>query len=317
MRMMEIIREVTSKWSQKYISPERKYSIKRKLSALKDFGRAVFSNWASIFSLCILALFVFMAFFGPLLAPYDPHATHYASTGDPKILESPSFYHPFGTTHLGEDLLSQWMHGTRVSIFVGLAAGFAVMIIGTNVGLIAGYYKGSVDNVLMRIVDILYGIPALPLVLIFALFFGATVLNIFIAFILVLWRNMSRVIRAQTLSISERPFVTAARATGMSDLRIMYAHILPNLMPIILIETVLVVSTAIIFEAGASFLGVGAEDSISWGTMLQMTFDTGAIRTAWWWVIPPGVSIMLVVLALFYLARAIEKITNPEVDRFG
>jgi peptide/nickel transport system permease protein len=231
------------------------------------------------------------------------------------ILEPPSLDHPMGTTNLGRDVFSQWMYGGQVSLLVGLISGIAVVTIGTTVGLVSGYYKGTVDLVLMRIVDILYAIPATPLVLIVAMFYGSSVWNVVIAFALVLWRSEARAIRSQTLSLSERPFVKSARAVGSSDRRIMGIHILPNLVPLILIEGTFVTGAAIVLEAGISFLGLGATEMLSWGTMLQLTFSSGAINVAWWWVIPPGLSIMILVLSLFYISRGLEQITNPEIRR--
>jgi peptide/nickel transport system permease protein len=189
------------------------------------------------------------------------------------------------------------------------------LVIGTTVGLFAGYYKGKVDLILMRVVDVLYGIPALPLVLIIAMFFGNSVWNIVIAMALVLWRTMARLVRSQTLSLAEQPFVKAAKAAGASDLRIMYIHIAPNLVPLMLVEGTFVMGAAILVEAGLSFLGLGAANMVSWGTMLQLTFTSGAIRSAWWWVLPPGLSITLLVVAFFYVSRGIEDITNPVLER--
>jgi peptide/nickel transport system permease protein len=198
---------------------------------------------------------------------------------------------------------------------VGLLSGLSVMIVGTSVGLIAGFYKGTVDLLIMRVVDVLYGIPQTPLVLVIALFMGASVWNVILAMVLVLWRTMARIIRSQTLSLSERQFVKSARAAGASNRRIIFYHIAPNILPLMFIQTTITISGAIVLEAGISFLGLGAQDMTSWGTMLQLTFSTGAIREAWWWVLPPGLGITLLVLSFFYLSRALEQITNPEVDR--
>jgi peptide/nickel transport system permease protein len=123
---------------------------------------------------------------------------------------------------------------------------------------------------------------------------------------------MARVIRSETLSLAERPFVKGARAAGASDFRIMFYHIVPNLLPLIMVETTIVVGWAIVLEAGISFLGLGASEIISWGTMLQLTFASGAIRTAWWWVLPPGLCITLLVMSFFYFSRIVENITDPE-----
>jgi len=264
----------------------------------------------ALLSLGIIGAFVFMAIFAPYVTPYEPQASH-VTDGDARELEEPSLEHPFGTTSLARDVFSQWVYGTRISLLVGLLSGLSVMVIGTTVGIVAGYYKGTVDMVLMRVVDVLYGIPATPFILVLVLFFGTSVWNVIIAMILVLWRTMARVIRSETMSLAERPFVKTARAAGASDRRIMFLHIGPNLLPLIMIETTIVVAWSITLEAGISFLGLGATDMISWGTMLQLTFSSGAIRSAWWWVLPPGLGITLLVLAVFYLSRAFERITDP------
>lgn len=267
--------------------------------------------------LIILLVFAVLAIIGPSIAPYDPEAFIKDESGLPKTLEPPSSDHLFGTTHTGRDVFSQWVIGVRVSFLVGGLSGLSVMIVGTTVGVVSGYYKGTVDLILMRIVDMLYGIPATPLVLLLALFFGPSIWNIVLAFVFILWRTMARLVRSQTLSLSERPFVKSAQAIGASDTRIILNHIIPNLLPLILIETTIIIGFAIMLEAALSFLGLGATRIISWGTMLQLTYSTGAIRTAWWWVLPPGIGITLVVMSFYYVSRAIEEITNPELEGGG
>lgn len=232
-------------------------------------------------------------------------------------MEPPSLRHPFGTTNIARDVFSQWIYGTRVVLLVGFLSAFAIVVIGSTVGVLAGYYKGTFDLIVMRVVDIAYGMPFVPLILVFVILFGPSLWNVILAFILVGWRSTARVVRSETLSLAERPFVKAARASGASDFRIIYYHLLPNLLPLIFIQATIVVSAAIVIEAGISFLGLGVQDTVSWGTMLQATFATGAIRTAWWWVIPPGVGITTLVLAFFYLSRAVEDITSPESEYTG
>jgi peptide/nickel transport system permease protein len=130
---------------------------------------------------------------------------------------------------------------------------------------------------------------------------------------LVLWRTSARLIRSETMSLAEQPFVKAARASGASDARIMFVHIAPILVPIMLIEGTFVAGSAILLEAGISFLGLGATEMMSWGVMLQLTFSSGAIARAWWWVIPPGLSITILVVSFFYISRGIEDVTNPQI----
>lgn len=282
----------------------------KRIESLQE-GLYIYSkNKEAMIGAIILVLMVLMGIFAPYIAPYEQTEL----TGSEK-LASPSLEHPMGTTHLTHDVFSQWVYGVRVSLLVGLLSGASVFIVGSTIGIISGYYKGITDMVLMRIVDILYAIPATPLILVIALFFGSTVWNVIVAMILILWRTLARVVRSQTLSLSERPFVKAARAAGASDFYIMRAHIAPNLIPLMLIEATFVMAAAITLEAGISFLGFGATEMISWGVMLQLTFSSGAISTAWWWVLPPGLGIMLLVLSIFFIGRGIEDVTNPQLQR--
>lgn len=295
------------------LSLSQKATIQRTTESLSLVGRAILRDRGALIGVIIVTSFVIIAIFAPIIAPYDPSGYNVDSEGEPLSLSPPSLDHPFGTNHVGNDVFSQWLFGARVSVLVGLAAGISVLVIGSTVGLVSGYYKGTVDLILMRIVDILFGIPAIPLVLVLTLFYSASVWNIVLAYVLVLWRTMARVVRSQTLSLAERPFVKSARASGASDKRIIFLHIGPNVLPLIFIETTIVAGWAITLEAGVSFLGFGAANMISWGTMLQMTFVTGAIRSAWWWMLPPGLSITAIVVSLFYISRALEEVTNPEV----
>jgi len=275
--------------------------------------KKLLSHKLSLFGLIFISISIFMALFAPVLAPYRPLETQVGELG-PVILEGPSRDHILGTTHLGRDVFSQWIYGARAPLIVGILSGISVMIIGTIVGLISGYYRGTVDLILMRVVDILYGIPAVPLVLLIAMFLGSSLWIIIAAFMFIMWRTMARLVRAQTLSLRERPYIKSAKASGASDFRIMFIHILPNLIPLILIEGTFMIGTAIVLEAGISFLGLGATEDMSWGAMLQTTFQSGAID-AWWWIIPPGVSISLLVLSFFYISKGIEEVTNPEINR--
>lgn len=270
-------------------------------------------NRMAIVALVIVLVTVFMAVFAPQLAPYEPKETVYKENGAVATLTPPTERFPMGTNHLGQDVLSQWIYGSRVSLIVAFLSGLSVIAIGATVGLISGFYKGLTDLVLMRLVDILYAIPATPLVLVVAMFYGSSVWVVIIAMVAVLWRTMARLIRSETLSLSEQPFVKAARAAGASDARIMFVHIAPVLIPLMLIEGTFVMGAAILLEAGISFLGLGATKMMSWGLMLQLTFSSGAIAVAWWWVIPPGISITILVTSFFYLSRGIEEITNPDV----
>lgn len=271
------------------------------------------NRMATIAMVVVLATLL-MAVFAPFVAPYEPTETVYNDQGQPETLQPPTADNPMGTNHLAQDIYSQWIYGSRVSLLVGFLSAITVISIGTTVGLISGYYKGLIDLVLMRVVDILYAIPATPLVLVVAMFWGSSVWTVIIAMMLVLWRTSARLIRSETMSLAEQPFVKAARASGASDMRIMFVHIAPILVPIMLIEGTFVAGSAILLEAGISFLGLGATEMMSWGVMLQLTFSSGAISVAWWWVLPPGLSITALVVSFFYISRGIEDVTNPQIE---
>lgn len=228
-------------------------------------------------------------------------------------LAPPSADHWFGTDHLGRDLFSQNLYGSQIALLVGFIGAVLVMLIGTNIGLIAGYYRGKVDTILMRTVDVIYGIPFEPFALILVLLFEPSLLIVILAVSLLTWRTVARMIRSQVLSLRERPFVKAARVAGASDLRIMYLHIFPNVMPLVFLELAIIVGVSIIAEATLSFLGLGPPQSISWGGILHNARLSGAWRTAWWWNLPPGFLIMTTVLAVFFISRSLEVIANPRL----
>ena len=228
-------------------------------------------------------------------------------------LAPPSSEHWFGTDHLGRDLYSQNVYGSRIALLVGFLGAALVVLIGTNVGLFAGYFRGRTDTVLMRIVDVMYGIPFEPFAMILVLLFDPSLMIVILAISLLTWRTVARLIRSQVLSLSERPFVKAARVAGASDMRILYLHIAPNVLPLVFLELAIILGASIIAEATLSFLGLGPPQSISWGGILHNARLSGAWRTAWWWNIPPGAFIMITVLAVFFISRALEVIANPRL----
>ncbi len=236
---------------------------------------------------------------------------------DPYInsLARPSQEHYFGTTHNGRDIYSQVIHGSRTALLVGFVAALMVTVIGTNVGLFAGYLRGRTDNVLMRIVDIMYALPLEPFAMVLVLLWRPGIHIIILAVGLLTWRTTARIIRSQVLSLADRPFVKAARVAGASPLRIIYKHIAPNVLPLAFLQLAVAMAFAITAEATLSFLGLGPPRLYSWGTILHQARLSGAWRTAWWWVIPPGVLIMLSVVSVFFVSRALEVIANPRLSR--
>ncbi|PSP57836.1 ABC transporter permease [Halobacteriales archaeon QH_7_66_36] len=263
--------------------------------------------------LLLLAIFLFVGLFAPLLAPYDAQEKLRTDDGEIKRMEAPSTEHLLGTTRLGRDVLSQVLIGTRIALIVGSLGAFMSVFIGTNMGLISGYFGGWTDDILMRLTDIIYGVPFLPFVIVLVVILGPSLLNVILAIALVQWRSTARVIRSQVLTIKERPYIEAARAAGGSDVRVLYTHILPNVLPLVFLYGAFSVGWAVIAEASVSFLGFGDPLSVSWGKMLFTAYTANAIRTAWWWVIPPGLSINLLVISVFLIGRTYEKVSNPEL----
>lgn len=261
----------------------------------------------------ILSLFLLLAAFGERLAPYDPRATHYHPDGRVIRMEPPSWRHLFGTDRFGRDILSQTIAGTRVPMLVGILSALCSTFIGVNVGLVAGYAGGLLDDLLMRITDLAYGVPFLPFAMILIALLGPSIWNIIIAITLIAWRTPARAIRSQVLSLKHRPFVDAARVSGARHFRVIYKHIAPNVLSLAFAYTVITIAWSILTEASLSFLGYGDPELISWGKILFTAHVAQAMRVAWWWVIPPGAAISLVVLGFFFIGRTFEEITNPRL----
>ncbi len=241
--------------------------------------------------------------------------TGYIYGVDPYVneLAPPSREHFFGTTHLGRDIWSQVIYGSRTALMVGIIAALMVNLLGFTVGLISGYYRGGVDSFLMRVVDIMYGMPLEPFAIVLVLIFGPGLWIIILAIGLLTWRTNARVIRSQVLSLVERPFIKAARIAGASNIRIMLVHIAPNVLPLAFLQLAVAMGYAITAEATLSFLGLGPPRVYSWGTILHAARLSGAWRTAWWWIIPPGIFISATVVSVFLVSRALEVLTNPRL----
>lgn len=263
----------------------------------------------------VLAVLIGVAIFAPAIAPYDPLESVIKPGGDLAYLEPPSRAHLLGTDNLGRDLFSQVLVGTRVALIVGFVAAFLVTLVGTTVALLAGYYRGIVDDILMRLVDVAYSIPLEPLAIVVLSFLKPSIWNIIMVVAVLSWRAPARVIRAQVLSLVERPFVKAARVSGASDLRIIFLHIAPNILAIAHVYIAITFGWAVIAETSISFLGFGDPRAISWGQILHQAFLSGAIRLAWWWAVPPGVCIMVTVMSVFFIGRAYELVLNPRLRR--
>ncbi|MEW5937181.1 MAG: ABC transporter permease, partial [Candidatus Thermoplasmatota archaeon] len=223
-------------------------------------------------------------------------------------------YYWLGTDTQGRDILSQVIWGSQIALLVGFAAAFFSILIGVIIGLVSGYYGGKVDIVLMRFTDVILVLPGLPILIVLAALLGPSLWNIVIIIAVVGWGSTARIIRAETLSLKERPFIDSARVTGASRARIMFKHIAPNVMPLAFLYMVFYVSGAILSEAALSFIGLGDPRSMSWGMMLNYVQHANAL-TNWWWLLPPGLCITFVCLSFFLLGRAFDEVVNPRLRR--
>lgn len=278
-----------------------------------SFLRAVWRSPMGRISLVILAVFVLLALIGPWLAPHDPMVRNYGPDKKLLRLAGPSWDHWLGTTLMGRDIASQMLHGARPALIVGGLTALGTVAIGMNIGLIAGYYGGRIDSILMRITDVFLGLPFLPFIIVVLSMSGRSLTTIVIAMTLVMWRSTARVIRAQVLSLREMPFVSAARITGASDRAILYREIAPNVLPLALVSTAFALAWAIITEASIGFLGFGDPASITWGSILYDAYASQVMYRAPWWVVPPGIAIMVLVSAVYFAGRAYEEVLNPRL----
>jgi peptide/nickel transport system permease protein len=265
------------------------------------------------FGALVISFAALVAVFGPWLMPHDPYETLRMADGRMAVLQQPGVEFPLGTTNLARDLLSQMIAATRTTMLIGLVSGFISIVIGANIGLIAGYYGGRIDNVLMRLTDIVYGMPFLPFIIVLISLFGRSIGFVMLAIVLIVWRTSARVIRAQTMAIKHRQFISFARARGASDPRIIYRHIGPNILPLLLLYTSFNIAWAIVTEASASFLGFGDPNALTWGSILQDLWASGYTRSAWWWFFAPSAAIVLLVSAFVFVSRAYEVVANPRL----
>lgn len=262
----------------------------------------------------ILLLYISVALFAPALAPYDPDRKHHHEDGSLIRLEPPSEKHPLGTTSFGRDILSQVIISSRISLIVGTIAALFSVLLGTSVGIVTAYYGGRIDDLLMRITDLAFGIPFIPFVIVLIIFLNPGLFNMIFAISIIMWRGPARVIRSQALTVKERPYLESAHAVGASDIRIMAYHIFPNVLPLSMLYGAFAIAWAILAEATISFLGLGAPNQISWGKMIFRAYTVGAIRDGLWWVVPAGLAINFLVISVFLVARTYEKVANPDLE---
>ncbi|GAA1303067.1 dipeptide/oligopeptide/nickel ABC transporter permease/ATP-binding protein [Brachybacterium tyrofermentans] len=257
----------------------------------------------------IVLVFVIIAVIGPLVAGHDPRSTSF------DMLEPPSGRYWLGTTQSGQDVFAQFVHGARISLLVGLLAGVISQLFSVAVGLIGGYLRGVADDLLYILTAVFLVIPGMPLLIVLTGYLPSRgMLSIAVVIAITSWAGAARVIRAQTLSLRNREFVEAARATGESRIRIMFFEVLPNMLPLVASGFLFSVIGGILAEAGLAFLGLGSLTTTSWGSMLYFAQNAQALLSgAWWWFVPPGLAIAVIGAGLALINFGIDEYSNPRL----
>ncbi|MYQ80526.1 MULTISPECIES: ABC transporter permease [unclassified Streptomyces] len=283
----------------------------RKRQSAARFWREYRTHKGGMWGLAGLILIALIALAAPQLVGTDSQSVTEASGG---ALESPSGEFPLGTDQFGRSVLALLVWGARVSLTVGLLAAFLCVAIGTIVGIVAGHFRGWYSTVLMRVTDWFLVMPTLVLAVALASVMDRSLWTIIIAIGVTTWPTTARLVRAQTLAVESRPYIERARALGGGHGHVMLRHVLPNVMPLVLAQTTLAISSAILSEATLAFLGLGDPTITSWGSMLQDARAAGAVSAGdWWYLAPPGIAIALVALAFTLCGRAIESVLNPKL----
>ena len=281
--------------------------MKNKSSLMADAWGALKQNKAALFSFITMSAMVVLVILGPLLSPFAIDQTDWY-----QLSAKPSFSsgHIFGTDDLGRDLFVRVMYGGRISLMVGLVATMVSVFIGVSYGAISGYLGGKTDAIMMRVVDVLYAMPFLFFVILLMVFFGRSILLIFIAIGAVNWLDIARIVRGQTLNIKGKEFVDAARAVGVSNIKIVFKHIVPNLLGLVVVYVALTVPQVILVESFLSFLGLGVQEPMtSWGALVNQ--GAKQMETSPWMLIFPGLFLATTLFCFNFIGDGLRDALDP------
>ncbi|MFB6120888.1 MAG: ABC transporter permease [Halobacteriaceae archaeon] len=288
-----------------------------------------------VVGLTLFVAIVAMAVLAPVLAPHGvgwqaPETSEYSFDDEGNIvtegvihpagpalggLTGDDYVAPLGTTADRHGVLTQLIFGSRIALYIGLTAGLLSSLVGVPLGLVSGYYGDTwVDESIQRLIDVMYGLPFLPLVIVLVAVNGINTTNIIIAIALKSWTNNALVIRGETLSLKERTYVEAAKVSGASDTRVVFRHILPNVLPLGFVYLAQDAAFAILTQANLAFLGLADSTVVSWGTMLQQIQLAGEVYSAPWWLLPPGIMITLLAASFYFVGYSLEDVMNPHTD---
>jgi len=273
--------------------------------------RLFFRNSKAVFGVVLLAVFIVFAIIGPNL--YEYHHDGYALG---KRIQAPNAQYRLGLDELGRDVMGAIIYGARASLAIGIFVTLLVVVVGTTLGISAGYFGGLFDIIIMRITEAFMLVPFMPLVLTLAAIVGQRFSNIIIILGLTSWPGTARLIRAQTLTIKQRNYVERARSLGAGNIYIMFRHILPNVFPLIFSNIILLVQGAIIAESTLAFLGIGDPSIPTWGQLLRSAREQGSILIGSWWLfIPAGICIVLLASSFVFISYGFDEILNPKLRK--
>jgi len=312
---------------------QRNYGLWRSLR--RGWGRFT-QRRLGVIGLLILIGLIAMAVFAPAVAPHDLdwRAPQEAGGGEscetleckanqetishpapPKFggLTGDPYFAPLGTDHTRADILTKIVFGSRTALYIGLAAGLLSSLVGVPLGLISGFYGDTwIDETIQRLADITYGLPFLPLLIVLVAIRGVNTTNIILGIVVKSWVNNCIIIRGETLSLKERSYVESAKVAGASDTRVIFRHILPNVLPLSFVYLAQDAAGAILAEASLAYLGLSDFTAYSWGIMLQQIQGHGYVFSAWWWLVPPGLAITLIAAAFYFIGFSMEDVANPQ-----
>jgi len=288
-----------------------------KIKLANDRLRKIFAQFrqskSGMFALTILVIIFVVAIIGPSIALENPTQVKPGGGGLPT---PPDGTYWLGTDAQGKDILSQIFYGASTSLLVGFLAGAISLVLGTSIGLAAGYYGKATDEVLMRLTDFFLVIPWFPLMIVLVAILGKSLWIVIMVIGIVSWSPTARVVRAQVLSIKEKQYIERSRALGGTNMHIIWRHIFPNVFPLIVATSILLVAEAIFSEAFLDFFGLGDPNTVSWGWMLERAHANGAmVNFWWWWIIPPGVAIVSLIMSFYLVGDTLDEVLNPRLKR--
>lgn len=275
---------------------------------MKNVFIKLIKNKFAIIGLTVILLLIFVALFAPVISPYTPSQQNVFER-----LQGPSLTHIFGTDDLGRDIFTRMIFGARISLSVGFISVFIILVIGTFLGIISGYYGGKIDYIIMRFTDIVLCFPTFFLIILVIAFIEPNIYNVMIVIGVTSWPGLARLVRAEVLSLKEREFILVSKMMAISNVKIFLVHILPNIISPLMVYSSLAIGGAILTESALSFLGLGVQPPMpSWGQILTSGKDY--IYMAWWLSFFPGIAILITVLAFNLVGEAIRDIFDPKEE---